>query len=201
MPRQRGGVQSAPLATADILDAALRVVERSSLDALTVRAVADECGVTPPAIHYHLRGERDLATLVVEAVAREITVRLDPSTSWQDQYIELVLAMDRTFLRYPGTGARALTATGKSPAASKLTETALDILRGAGFGEQECVEIFAATYFLYVGWLSTRQMAQSDAIHPSLAAAGISAPERVQTEPLIASLDCIFTGHVPRQGS
>ena len=33
------------------------------------------------------------------------------------------------------------------------------------------------------------------------AAAGISAPERVQTEPLIASLECILTGHVPRQGS
>ena len=56
MPRSRGGTQPQPISMTDVVDAALRVVARSSLDRLTVRAVADECGVTPPAIHYHLRG-------------------------------------------------------------------------------------------------------------------------------------------------
>ncbi|GAA4667233.1 TetR/AcrR family transcriptional regulator [Gordonia humi] len=198
MPRPRGGTQSAPLSSQDILDAALRVVERSSLDELTVKAVADECGVTPPAIHYHLRGDVDLATRVVEAVAQQITVRFDSAASWQDRYIALVLAMDRAFLRYPGTGSRALTSGGQSPAATELTDTALDILRSAGFDDRESGEIFAATYLLYVGWLSTRRQAENNIIHPSLRAAGMSATGHDDAKPLISGLRCIFTGHIPR---
>ena len=197
MPRSRGGTQSAPLAPQDILNAALRVVERSSLDRLTVKAVADECGVTPPAIHYHLRREVDLATRVVEAVAQQITVPLDPDAPWQDQYIALVLAMDRTFLRYPGTGSRALTSSGESPAAAQLTDTALGILRTAGFTDREAGDIFAATYLLYVGWLSTRGQAENNVIHPSLRAAGMSTTGHDDAKPLVSGLHCIFAGHTP----
>ncbi|MEE4599546.1 TetR family transcriptional regulator, partial [Streptomyces sp. DSM 41524] len=107
----------------------MRVVSRSSLEQLTVREVAAECGVTPPAIHYHLRGGDDLADRVVEAVAARIEVHKDPGASWIEQYVELVLAMDRAFLAYPGTGLHALTSTGPSAAATRLTDTALDILR------------------------------------------------------------------------
>ena len=133
MRRRRGGTQPSPISEADVLDAALRVVARSSLSHLTVRAVAEECAVTAPAIHYHLRGGADLADRVVEAVAAQIDVRVDPDASWVEQYLGLVTAMDQAFLAYPGTGVRALTSTGTSAAATRLTSTALTILRGGVF--------------------------------------------------------------------
>lgn len=162
----------------------MRVVARSSLQQLTVRSVAEECGVTAPAIHYHLRGGDDLADRVVEAVAAHIDVRVDPDASWIDQYLNLVLAMDRAFLAYPGAGLHALTSTGPSAAATRLTDTALGILRRAGFTENIAVQTFTATYLMFVGWLATRGRAEDDAIHPALAAAGAAGLGRDGGQPL-----------------
>lgn len=193
MVRNRGGTQPSPMSETDLLRAALQVVERSSLHEMTVRAVADECGVTPPAIHYHLRGKADLAVRVVEAVAASIDIRIDPAEHWVDQYIGLVSAMDRAFLRYPGTGLRALTAEGESAAAGRLTVTALDILRGAGFAERDAREIFTATYLMFVGWLATRGRAERGTIHPALAAADAAAGSD-GIESLESALRQLFAG-------
>ncbi len=174
--RRRGGTQPAPLTQRDVLDAALRVVERGGLDRLTVRAVADELGVTPPAVHYHLRGGEDLADRVVEAVAADIRIEIDPAAHWVDQYVGLVTAMDEAFRRYPGTGMRALTASRPSAAAGRLTGTALSILRAAGLPEPAAVELFTATYLLFTGWLAARGLMAAGGTHPSLAAAGMTGP-------------------------
>ncbi|MCV7000779.1 TetR/AcrR family transcriptional regulator [Mycolicibacterium alvei] len=181
---RRGGTQPSPISKVDVVEAAMRVVARSSLQELTVRSVAEECGVTAPAIHYHLRGGDDLADRVVEAVAAHIDVRMDPDASWIDQYLELVLAMDRAFLAYPGAGLHALTSTGPSAAATRLTDTALDILRRAGLTEDVAVQTFTATYLMFVGWLATRSRAERDSIHPALAAAGATSLGRDGGQPL-----------------
>jgi AcrR family transcriptional regulator len=177
----------------DVVDAALRIVARSSLDRLTVRAVADECGVTPPAIHYHLRGGDELADRVVEAVAAGIDVEVDLKASWVDQYLGLISAMDRAFLAYPGTGLRALATTGPSPAARRLTDTAIQILRDAGLPEDAAVQTFTATYLIFVGWLATRNSLEGNGIHPSLAAAGAGALAKGGDEPLIAAIRRVLT--------
>jgi TetR/AcrR family tetracycline transcriptional repressor len=171
MPRKRGGTQPSPIVAADVIEAALRVVARSSLDSLTVRAVADECEVSPPAIHYHLRGGGNLADRVVEAVAARIDFTIDPEMSWVDQYLGLISAMDRGFLAYPGTGLHALTSTGRSDAAADLSEIAIGILRAGGLTENAALEVFAATYLMFAGWLATRNLAEGNGVHPSLVAA------------------------------
>lgn len=188
MPRRRGGTQPIPISKTDVVDAALRVVARSSLDRLTVRAVADECDVTAPAIHYHLRGGQDLTDRVVEAVAAGIDVAVDPDASWIDQYLGLVAAMDRAFLAYPGTGLCALTTTGRSAAATRLTDTAMTILRRAGFPDDAAVQLFTATYLMFVGWLATRNLAEGNTIHPALAAAGVRGLGADGDEPLEAAM-------------
>jgi TetR/AcrR family tetracycline transcriptional repressor len=188
MPRSRGGTQPCPISLSEVVDAALRVVERSSLDRLTVRAVADECGVTPPAIHYHLRGGDDLRDRVVEAVAAGIDIVIDEKLRWVEQYLALITAMDRAFLAYPGTGMRALTASGPSRAGGRLTDTAIDILRGAGLSEEAAVATFTTTYLIFVGWLATRNLLQENGIHPSLAAVGGLSLADADDQPLVAAI-------------
>jgi TetR/AcrR family tetracycline transcriptional repressor len=177
----------------DVVDAALRVVAQSSLDRLTIRAVADECGVTPPAIHYHLRGGDDLIDRVVEAVAARIEVAVDPTAQWVDQYLELITAMDRAFLAYPGTGLRALTATGRSPGAARLTRSATQILRDAGFSKAAAVQTFTTTYLIFVGWLATRNLAEGNGIHPALAAADVGHLAGDGDQPLLAAIRRVLT--------
>ena len=191
--RSRGGTQPKPISMTDVVDAALRVVARSALDRLTVRAVAEECGVTPPAIHYHLRGGDELANRVVEAVAARINVAVDPKAPWVDRYLALMTAMDRAFLAYPGTGLRALASTGPSPAAGRLTDTAMQILRDAGLPEAVAVQTFTTTYLIFVGWLATRNSAKDNGIHPSLAAAGAGALADDGDKPLVAAIRRVLT--------
>lgn len=193
MPRNRGGTQPKPISMTDVIDAALRVVARSSLDQLTVRAVAEECGVTPPAIHYHLRGGDELADRVIEAVAGRIDVAIKPEAPWIDGYLALISAMDRAFLAYPGTGLRALATTGRSPAASRLTDIAMQMLRSAGLPEAAAVQTFTTTYLIFVGWLATRNAAHGSAIHPSLAAAGAGSVADDDDGPLIAAIRRVLT--------
>ncbi|MCJ0950626.1 TetR family transcriptional regulator (plasmid) [Rhodococcus erythropolis] len=195
--RSRGGTQSSPISTTDVVEAAMRVVERSSLGRMTVRDVAQECGVTAPAIHYHLRGAGNLADRVVEAVTAQIDITVDPEATWFDQYVRLVMDMDAAFLRYPGTGLHALTAVGPSVAAGRLTETALRILRSGGFSEEEAVELFTATYLLFVGWLATRGLAEEDIVHPALATARRVGPHTSGSSSLQSALGRILGTAVP----
>lgn len=177
-----------PMSEEDVVRAGLRVVERSSLDRLTVRAVAEELGVTAPAVHYHLRDTDGLVNRVVEAVAARIDVTVDEGAPWVEQYIGMVAAMDEAFLRYPGTGVHALTVTRPSPAAARLTDTALGILERAGFTGEEALELFTATYLMFVGWLATRGLTEKGAMHPALAAAVGNRPGNHLIEPLDAAL-------------
>lgn len=186
--RQRGGTQPSPITLDQLVAAALRIVERSSLDQLTVRAVAQECGVTAPAVHYHLRGGAALADRVVEAVTRTIEIHLNPAATWVEQYVSLVIDMDRAFLRYPGTGLRALSAAGASGGATRLTQTALEILRQGGFEEAEAREVFTATYLLFAGWLATRGLAERGEVHPALRASGRLSPGFDDADALEAAL-------------
>jgi AcrR family transcriptional regulator len=182
----------------DVLGAALRIVERSELDRLTVRAVADELGVTPPAVHYHLRGGDDLADRVVEAVAAGIRLEIDPDAHWVEQYVSLVTSMDRAFLRYPGTGMRALTASRPSAAAGRLTRTALSILGNAGIPEPAAVELFTATYLLFTGWLATRGLVEGGGVHPALAAAGAGMPGKDDGRTLERTLRRLLETNAPK---
>jgi AcrR family transcriptional regulator len=177
----------------DVAAAALRVTARSSLDQLTVRAVATELGVTAPAVHYYVNGRDDLVRRVVETVAAQVDVTVDPRTSWSDQYVALVLSMDRTFLRYPGVGVRALTASDPSAAADRLTGTAMGILGQAGFAEDEAVQIFSATYLLFSGWLLIRGQAEHGEVHPALQVAGLDQPSSAP-EVLEATLRRLLAG-------
>ncbi|WP_166903577.1 TetR/AcrR family transcriptional regulator [Mycobacterium sp. DL440] len=191
--RRRGGTQPSPISKTHVVDAAMRVVARSSLEQLTVREVATECGVTPPAIHYHLRGGDDLADRVVEAVAAQIDVAVDGKAPWVERYLTLISAMDRAFLAYPGTGLRALASTGASPGATRLTDTAMRILRDAGLPEAAAVQTFTTTYLIFVGWLATRHLAEGDGIHPSLEAAGAGALANDGDQPLLAAIRRVLT--------
>jgi hypothetical protein len=101
--------------------------------------------------------------------------------------------MDRAFLAYPGTGLRALTATGRSPGAARLTDTAMQILRAAGFSETAAAQTFTTTYLIFVGWLATRNLAQGHRIHPSLAAAGVKGLADDGDQPLVTAMRRVLT--------
>ena len=67
-----------PVSRADVASAAVRLVEQQGMDALSVRAVAREVGLSAMSLYTHVRDRDDLADLVVDARIAELagTVRL-----------------------------------------------------------------------------------------------------------------------------
>lgn len=151
--RSRGGTQPSPLSQADVIEAALRVTEASGLEGLTIRAVADELGVTSPAVYHYMRGKEDLIDRLCERVAEQIDLEVDPEMSWSDQIVQIILQMDSTFARYPGVAPRVLSSFRPSPAANAISTAVRRVLEEAGFTIPEARELSSALHFLFSGWL------------------------------------------------
>jgi len=151
--RTRGGRQPEPLGRDDVLRAALAVVARHGLPDLTVKAVADELGVTSPAVYHYVDGKAVLVERVCAEVAAEVRLDVDPSSAWDEQILAIVQGMHDTFARYPGVGERVLSFKGRAPAANAIAARIVDIARGAGFSSGEAVGLSNALQLVFAGWL------------------------------------------------
>jgi TetR/AcrR family tetracycline transcriptional repressor len=151
--RSRGGTQPLPLTREEILDAALPLLERVGVDALTVRSVAGQLGITSPAVYHYFDGRDDLVDRLCELVAAQVEIEVAPDTAWDDAVVEIVLNMDRTFARYPGVAARVLGSRRHSPAANLISGNVHAHLLRGGFDAERAEEVHAALHCLFGGWL------------------------------------------------
>jgi TetR/AcrR family tetracycline transcriptional repressor len=154
--RQRGGTQQDPLIHEDVISAALRLVEREGLDQLTVKAVADELGVTSPAVYHYVAGKDALVERVCERVASLVSLDVDTTLSWDEQIVAIIVGMHRTFATYPGVGVRVLSLSGPAPAAQRIAERVVAIAGSAGFPEPAAIRLNTALQLLFSGWLLDR---------------------------------------------
>jgi AcrR family transcriptional regulator len=130
-PRQRGLSQDA------IVDAALEIVDREGLDALTMRTVAHTLGTGPASLYAHVANKEQLVELLVERVIGEIEVgdRPDPDL-WAEQVKQAARAMRRTFASH-GDLARA--SFGRIPTgenALRGAEWMMAVLRVGGISDE-----------------------------------------------------------------
>ncbi|HEU4758280.1 MAG TPA: TetR/AcrR family transcriptional regulator [Agromyces sp.] len=109
MPTSRTA-QRSPLTRERVLRTAMDLADRDGLDALTMRALADELGVEAMSLYYHLPNKSAILDGVVEVAFEEIerevggfdaaTAGADPAT-WTAALRERVLGARRVLLRHP----------------------------------------------------------------------------------------------------
>jgi TetR/AcrR family tetracycline transcriptional repressor len=126
------------LTKAAVVDRALALVDKSGLDALTIRKLATELGVTPMALYWHFRGKDELLEGLAERLWSEIDLDVDRAAPWTEQIrslLESLLKVLRAHSAAPGL----LLQTKKVNAEAQLkaTELTLDILRTAGFSPED----------------------------------------------------------------
>src|SRR3981081_2567150 len=81
------------LTRAAIVRRALEIGETEGLDAVSLRRLASEFGVTPMALYRHVRDKQDLINTMGEFVMEglDLTVGFRPSMSWTDQMRRVML--------------------------------------------------------------------------------------------------------------
>ncbi len=144
--RQPGGTLDEPertrLTRDAVVDRALALADESGLEGLTIRKLAAELGVTPMALYWHFRSKEELLDGLGDRVWAEINVEVDRTAPWPDQLRRLFESL-LTVLRAHPAAPGLLVRTQKLEVAGAMnaTETALEILRAAGFGVEDASAI------------------------------------------------------------
>ena len=116
-----------------VVDRALQLADAVGLDALTIRKLATELGVTPMALYWHFRSKDELLQGLAERIWGEIDSYVDPAADWLDQLRALLESLLRVLRAHPAAPRLVLEHEKQNPAALRATEITLGLLRGAGF--------------------------------------------------------------------
>ena len=86
----------------DVVAAAIDIVDRDGLDALTIRRVANACGLSPMGVYRHVRDKDDLLDRIVDAVVGSSLDDIEPAGGWDEQILHLFRHARALFLKHPG---------------------------------------------------------------------------------------------------
>lgn len=156
-PKEHVQAPGRPGLTRDAVVArALEIGTAEGLEAVSLRRLAQELGVTPMALYRHVRDKQDLINAMTEAVLEGIdaTVGLRPEMTWTerlrlyiDNYKEQIDARPLALplsIAYNAEG---------PPSFWKVLEDLLAILLGAGFGRREAIVLIRMISNLIAGYL------------------------------------------------
>ncbi|MBM7567519.1 TetR/AcrR family transcriptional regulator C-terminal domain-containing protein [Paenibacillus sacheonensis] len=76
-----------PLSRARIIQSAIRQLNEHGLKDLSMRKVADDLGVQPASLYYHVKGKEQLLQLLTDKISSEMA-RPDPSLPWRTQLLQ-----------------------------------------------------------------------------------------------------------------
>jgi AcrR family transcriptional regulator len=139
-----------------IVARALEIGTAEGLEAVSLRRLAQELGVTPMALYRHVRDKQDLINAMTEVVLEGIdaTVGFRPGMTWTER---LRLAIDNykeQLNARPLALPLSIAYTGDGPPSFwKVLEDLLAILLDAGFGRREALVLIRMLSGLLAGYL------------------------------------------------
>jgi len=129
MPRQR------TLTRDRVVRAALELIDRDGIDALSMRALGRSLGVEAMALYTHVRSKADLLDAVAVRILDELDLELDRTMPWPQRIRRVVHAWAGLQERHPRSFVLVYRAGLRSGVVERVTEELLDALRVAGFDE------------------------------------------------------------------
>ena len=153
--RRRGSGPRAARGTisrAQIVEAALRALQTTGFEQMTIRSLANDLGVAPMSLYRYIRDKDDLMDEVVE----ELLIQRQPMPgtrgTWQARLSEAAEGLRRLLLDEPGALYVYLRHPVVSPTAIRRMELMLEILREAGFDAPSSKTAFLALQTYTVGF-------------------------------------------------
>ncbi|WP_211323583.1 TetR/AcrR family transcriptional regulator [Prauserella marina] len=142
LPRQ-------PLSQESIVDAALTVLDRDGLAAVSMRGTAQELGTGPASLYAHVADKSELLDLLLERVFGEIALPRRIPGGWRLELRALALEIRRALTTHAGIARVAMLGAPTGPNGLRVGEAILDIMLSAGFRPRVCA-LTADRLVLYV---------------------------------------------------
>ena len=142
MTRPRGNARQPRLSRDAILDRALAVADAEGIDAVSVRRLARDLGVTPMALYWHVDDKNALLHALGDRLLGGLDLTVDERVPWPEQLRAFVVSFTAVLRAHPSAAMLiGSLPTVASENALDTTEVALDILRRAGFSPEEAAHI------------------------------------------------------------
>ncbi|MGK8555247.1 TetR/AcrR family transcriptional regulator [Nocardia gipuzkoensis] len=153
MPRPRS------LTTADLASAALAVLDRDGLPALTMRAVAKELGVATMALYRYVRDRDELEVLVADQVFASIDTTLPAGIDWRACAAVLLDHIRAGFAAHPAAVPLVLRHRQSSVESLRVMEAMLAVLTEGGFTGRARVIAQRTLVAFLIGYLQNKHYA------------------------------------------
>jgi len=138
--RKRRLGAATPLERGPIVAAALKIVDRYGLKALSMRRLGAELGVDPMAVYYHLPNKQALLDAIVEAVMGSIDLTVDnPAEPPEERVLAAARAYRDVLLAHVNALPILLAHGPVTPGAMRPVELLIGILRDAGLPPAEAL--------------------------------------------------------------
>jgi TetR/AcrR family tetracycline transcriptional repressor len=124
-----------------VVEGALALADSDGLEAVTIRRLAKELGVTPMALYWHFRNKSELLEGMAARIFEEIDLSVDADAAWQEQLRALLCSMVSVLRAHPSTAILLSTRTVSSEGSLRAAEVALDILGRGGFSPTQATQI------------------------------------------------------------
>jgi TetR/AcrR family tetracycline transcriptional repressor len=155
---------------AAIVEAALRLVDETGLDGLTLRRLAAELGVRAPALYWHVRNKRELLDAMAERLVAQMlpdSMREPaPGQPWWEWMAERSRALRRAMLARRD-GARIMIGNRPEPGALPGVERMVTVLVDAGLDPLEALRALLAVSAYTMGWVAEEQAGRRRALQAS----------------------------------
>jgi TetR/AcrR family tetracycline transcriptional repressor len=143
--------QRRDLTLGEVVDEATRIMRDEGAATVTMRHVADACGVTPMALYHYVANKEDLLTLVVDRVIEPALDDDWEQGTWRDAMLRFARSFRALFLDNPGAGAVFVRRPVVSPNQARVTERLFAILDRGGVSGAAAAEAVDAIVLLTIG--------------------------------------------------
>ena len=137
-----------------IVARALEIVDADGVDGLSLRRLADDLGVTPMSLYWHVADKAELLELVGHRVLDEVEIP-ERAGTWADQLRDVHRAMFTAFLRHRNAAEVVAGRARFGPAGLAAFERILVILLDAGFTPEAAFDAYQSLYLFTLGFLAT----------------------------------------------
>jgi AcrR family transcriptional regulator len=140
----------APLSSEAVVDAGLKVLRSAGIEGVTMRAVASELDTGPASLYVYVANRDELLDQMFDAVAATVDLGDEPDPKrWREQLEQLLTKARDAMDHHPGIARVPLANVPTGPAATRISERILALLRIGGVEEQSAAW-FVDVVFLFV---------------------------------------------------
>jgi AcrR family transcriptional regulator len=140
-----------PLSRSRIAQAALAVVDRDGLEALSMRRLGAELGVEGMAVYRYFPNKAAVLAGVVEVLLAELVIPPPSNVPWTDVFRDVSRAYRALLLRHPHAIPLLAALPLTDPAAARAAGSVMALLRAAGFDAESALRTLATITSYVVG--------------------------------------------------